>query len=267
MNSQGETADASRARSAAQPARPPSTRGRDRCRRQRSSARPRAARRAQDRTEPSSGGVATRAHAGGEQRRGRRLRDRRRGCPARGSLRLKSENASPGKVFFYGKRKATYRYSIAGAAPRDLKIQAVNRSELAGGQDLETATTSSRAECTRSAGRAPTAGRRGAARAPTSSGSAPRHGADADREPHEGDDRSVRLFPSKFPVRGTSHYWDGFGARVRPPPGPGRRRQLRAGWSPRAAAASSTAATRQAARATTWSSTARPPATTTSTCT
>ena len=45
-------------------------------------------------------------------------------------MKLKSESASPGKAFFFGKRKATYRYSIAGNEPRNLKIQAVNK-ELA----------------------------------------------------------------------------------------------------------------------------------------
>jgi hypothetical protein len=43
------------------------------------------------------------------------------------ALKLKAEAAKPGKVFFYGKRRAVYKYEIGGDRPRNIKVQAVKR--------------------------------------------------------------------------------------------------------------------------------------------
>ncbi len=77
------------------------------------------------RTRTASSSEVTAASSGGGSP-ARRVPGRERGSTSK-ALKLKSERATPNKVFFYGKRKATYHYSIAGSVRRNLKIQAVNR--------------------------------------------------------------------------------------------------------------------------------------------
>jgi murein DD-endopeptidase MepM/ murein hydrolase activator NlpD len=125
-------------------------------------------------------------------------------------LRLKSESTSPGKVFFEGVRKATYRYSIAGRRAQDLKIQAVRRRN---GRVVRTWRRDNVEPQTTHAIRWAGTNRRGGEahkgmyvfRVRDPGGRA------ADRSRTKGVAR-FRLFPNKFPVRGAHQYWDGFGA-------------------------------------------------------
>ena len=127
------------------------------------------------------------------------------------SLKLKSEHATPNKVFFFGKRKATYHYSIAGSERRNLKIQAVNR------RNWRVARTWTRRQVR--PGRVNTIRWAGTGKhgRPASAGRyvfrvRTRHGDNASRSRVDGDDRSFGLFPSKFPIRGRHTYGDGYGA-------------------------------------------------------
>jgi murein DD-endopeptidase MepM/ murein hydrolase activator NlpD len=125
-------------------------------------------------------------------------------------LRLKSESTRPGKVFFNGKRKAAYHYSIAGSGPRDLKIQVVRRRN---GRVVKTWRRHNVEPHTEHTVRwAGTNQRRGEApkgmylfrvRTPDGGIVAPSRAKGGTR---------IRLFPHKFPVRGAHQYWDGFGA-------------------------------------------------------
>jgi Peptidase family M23 len=127
-----------------------------------------------------------------------------------GSLRLKSEAAAPGKVFFNGEHKATYRYSISGDRPRNLKIQAVNRRnwrvvKVWRRNDVEPGSYKISWAGNNRHGKA---AKKGAYlfRIRT------KQGADVDRSRTKGDDRSVKFYPEKFPVRARHTYGDGFGA-------------------------------------------------------
>jgi murein DD-endopeptidase MepM/ murein hydrolase activator NlpD len=127
------------------------------------------------------------------------------------SLKLRSEDAAPDKVFVYGEHKGSFRYSIAGSEPRDLKIQAVRRRNWhvvrtwirrrvePGEQQVV------RWSGTTDKGRPP---RRGTYlfRVVT------RHGAKAERERVRHGDRSFGLYPYKFPVRARHTYGDRYGA-------------------------------------------------------
>jgi murein DD-endopeptidase MepM/ murein hydrolase activator NlpD len=164
---------------------------------------------AQEPGDPSSGGAVTPASSGGSVAGGGSGSAGGSGSGS-GKLRLKSESTSPGKVFFKGVRKATYRYSIAGRRARDLKIQAVRRRN---GRVVRTWRRDDiepqRTYAIRWAG----TNRRG--------GEAHKgmyvfrvrdaDGRVADRSQAKGVAR-FRLFPNKFPVRGRHQYWDGFGA-------------------------------------------------------
>jgi murein DD-endopeptidase MepM/ murein hydrolase activator NlpD len=126
-----------------------------------------------------------------------------------GSLKLKSENASPRKVFFYGERKATYSYSIAGSRPRNLKIQAVNKSTW------KVARTWKRSRVKPGSVHRIRWSGTGRHRRPAPAGPyvfrvRTRHGATAERR--HGADRSFSLFPYKFPLRAGHVYGDGYGA-------------------------------------------------------
>jgi len=127
-----------------------------------------------------------------------------------GSILLKAEAAAPGKAFFYGERPVVYRYTIDGDRPRNLKIQAVRRSnwrvvKVWRREDVQPGTHK-----VRWTGR----NRHG--------GSAKKgtylfrvrttHGGEIDRSRAKGDDRSFKLYPEKFPVRARHTYGDGFGA-------------------------------------------------------
>jgi murein DD-endopeptidase MepM/ murein hydrolase activator NlpD len=170
---------------------------------------------AQDASQPSSAGDSTTpasgsttAASGGSGARGGSTSSATSGSTG---LRLKSESASPGKVFFNGTRKAAYHYSIAGTRPRDLKIQAVRRRN---GQVVRTWRRDRVQPRTKHTIRWAGANRQGR--------DAPKGkyvfrirrpgGGAVDRSRTKGATRSFRLFPHKFPVRGAHEYWDGFGA-------------------------------------------------------
>ena len=127
------------------------------------------------------------------------------------ALKLKSEATAPRKAFFYGKRKATFHYSIAGQEPRNLKIQAVRRKNW---RVVRTWTRRGiepgKVHAIRWAG----TGKRGR---PAPPGTyvfrvLTRHGAKAKRGRLGGGDRSFGLFPYKFPLRARHSYGDGYGA-------------------------------------------------------
>jgi murein DD-endopeptidase MepM/ murein hydrolase activator NlpD len=127
-----------------------------------------------------------------------------------GSVRLKAESAAPSKVFFYGKTRATYRYTISGDRPRNMKIQLVNRKswrviKVWRKDDLEPGSHSVTWAGNNRQGKA---AKKGAYlfRIRT------KRGADVDRSRTKGDDRSVNFFPDKFPLRGRHSYGDGYGA-------------------------------------------------------
>ena len=162
---------------------------------------------AQDATEPSSGGGPTTAPSGENATGGAGSSPDSRSS----GLRLKSESAIPGKVFFYGTRKATYRYSIAGRRPQDLKIQAVRRRNGRVVRTWRRDQVEPGTEHTifwsgtdRQGGEV----RKGiyAFRVRKPSGGA------VERSRTKRGRRSFRLLPHKFPVRGRHGYWDGFGA-------------------------------------------------------
>lgn len=127
------------------------------------------------------------------------------------ALRLKSEATAPRKAFFYGTRKATFHYSIAGSEPRNLKIQAVRRTNW---RVVRTWTRRriepGKVHAIRWAG----AGKRGrpAPPGPYVFRVLTRHGAKAKRGRLRGGDRSFGLFPYKFPLRARHTYGDGYGA-------------------------------------------------------
>ncbi len=127
------------------------------------------------------------------------------------SLKLKSENASPGKAFYFGKRKATYRYSIAGSKPRNLKIQAVNK------KTWRVARTWKKSRVKPGSVHKIRWSGTGRHRRPAPAGKyvfrvRTRHGANASRRQVKGDDRAFALYPYKFPVRSRHVYGDGYGA-------------------------------------------------------
>jgi murein DD-endopeptidase MepM/ murein hydrolase activator NlpD len=127
------------------------------------------------------------------------------------SLKLRSEHAKPEKIFYDGKRRASYRFSIGGTEPRNLKIQAVNRRNWR----VVRTWTRERVEPGRvHAIRWSGSGKR---RRPVPAGHyvfrvRGRHGATANRSRVKGDDRSFGVFPNKFPVRARHSYGDGYGA-------------------------------------------------------
>jgi murein DD-endopeptidase MepM/ murein hydrolase activator NlpD len=126
------------------------------------------------------------------------------------SVRLKAESAAPGKVFFYGKNRARYRYTISGDRPRNMKIQLVNRKnwrvvKVWRKDDLEPGNHKVTWAGNNRHGKAAKKGTY-LFRIRT------KHGADVDRSRTKGDNRSVKFFPEKFPIRGKHTYGDGFGA-------------------------------------------------------
>jgi murein DD-endopeptidase MepM/ murein hydrolase activator NlpD len=127
-----------------------------------------------------------------------------------GSVRLKAESAAPGKVFFYGRNRATYRYTISEDRPRNMKVQLVNRKnwrvvKVWRKDNLEPGSHKVTWAGNNRDGKAAKEGTY-LFRIRT------KHGADVDRSRTKGDDRSVKFFPEKFPVRAKHSYGDGFGA-------------------------------------------------------
>jgi len=132
------------------------------------------------------------------------------GKSGRDSVRLKAESAAPGKVFFYGRNRATYRYTISEDRPRNLKVQLVNRRnwrvvKVWREDNLEPGSHKVTWAGNNRDGKAAKKGTY-LFRIRT------KHGADVDRSRTKGDDRSVKFFPEKFPVRAKHSYGDGFGA-------------------------------------------------------
>jgi murein DD-endopeptidase MepM/ murein hydrolase activator NlpD len=170
---------------------------------------------AQDASQPSSGGDSmtaasgsTTATSGGSGAGGGSASSATSGSSG---LRLKSESASPGKVFFNGTRKATYHYSIAGTRPRDVKIQAVRRRNGRVARTWRRDHVQPRTKHTIRWAGANQQGRQAPKGRYVFRIRRPGGGA-VDRSRTKGATRSFRLFPHKFPVRGAHEYWDGFGA-------------------------------------------------------
>jgi hypothetical protein len=128
------------------------------------------------------------------------------------ALRLKAEAAKPGKVFFYGRRRAVYKYKIGGDRPRNVKVQVVKRKNwnvvkvwrkkgVEPGTDQKVKWSGNN--------------RKGN---PVTKGTyffrvRTMRGADADRSRTKRTaDRSFGMYPEKFPVRARHSYGDGFGA-------------------------------------------------------
>jgi murein DD-endopeptidase MepM/ murein hydrolase activator NlpD len=174
---------------------------------------------AQDASEPSSEGGSTVASSGGGAAGAAAASNGGSGAgggsASSGSrssgLRLKSESARPGKVFFNGTRKATYHYSIAGRRARNLKIQAVRRGN---GRVVRTWRRDRVEPGTKQTIRWSGANRQGgeARKGIYRFRVRKRNGGAVDRSRTKRGDRSFRLLPYKFPVRGRHEYWDGFGA-------------------------------------------------------
>src|SRR5215207_10118309 len=139
-----------------------------------------------------------------------------KGSGGDGSILLKAEAAAPGKAFFYGERPVVYRYTIDGDRRRNLKIQAVRRSnwrvvKVWRREDVQPGTHKVRWTGRNRHG--------GAAKKGTYLFRVrTKHGGEIDRSRAKSDDRSFKLYPEKFPVRARHTYGDGFGA--------GRRRLL-----------------------------------------
>ncbi len=127
------------------------------------------------------------------------------------SLTLKSEDIAPNRVFYYGNRKAAYRYSIGGDRSRSLKIQVVRRKNWRVVRTWRKRVTPGKVHTIRWSG-SNTRGR------PVPKGTylfqvLSRRGQPADRSrTKRRGDRSSRLFPYKFPVRARHIYGDGYGA-------------------------------------------------------
>jgi hypothetical protein len=153
-------------------------------------------------SEASASGNGGSATGGGSSGRGRR---------GSSSLKLKSERAAPNKVFFYGKRKASFRYSIAGTEPRNLKIQAVRRKDW---RVVRTWTRRRVEPGEEHAIRWAGAAKKGRAAPPGTYvfRVLTRHGAKAKRGRVKGGGRSFGLYSYKFPVRARHTYGDGYGA-------------------------------------------------------
>jgi hypothetical protein len=148
-------------------------------------------------TAPGSGGTGGGTGGGG-------------GSGGTPSVRLMGESAAPGKAFFYGDHRIVYTYTIDGDRSKNLKVQAVRRSDwevvkVWRRDHVEPGTHTVRWNGVTRRGRA---AKKGAYlfRVRTM------HGEDIDRSRAKGDDRSVKLFPEKFPLRARHTYGDGYGA-------------------------------------------------------
>jgi murein DD-endopeptidase MepM/ murein hydrolase activator NlpD len=127
-----------------------------------------------------------------------------------GSMRLVGEAAHPGKAFIYGDHRITYAYTVDGARSKDLKIQAVKRKnwetvKVWRRKNVKPGTHKVRWNGITRDGKAASKGSY-LFRVRTM------RNADLDRSRAKGDDRSVKLYPAKFPVRARHTYGDGYGA-------------------------------------------------------
>lgn len=127
-----------------------------------------------------------------------------------GTMQLIAEAANPGKAFIYGDREVKYSFTLDGARAKDVKIQAVKRKnwktvKVWRRDNVQPGTHKVRWDGITSDGKAASKGAY-LFRVRTMRGN------DLDRSKAKGDDRSVKLYPAKFPVRGRHTYGDGFGA-------------------------------------------------------
>ncbi len=127
-----------------------------------------------------------------------------------GSIRLKAEKAAPGKAFFYGERPVVYRFTIDGDRARNLKIQAVRRSNWQVVKVWRRDDVTPGTHKVRWNGRNRHGG--GAKKGTYLFRVRTKHGREIDRSSAKGDDRSFKLYPEKFPIRARHTYGDGFGA-------------------------------------------------------
>lgn len=127
-----------------------------------------------------------------------------------GGLQLVAEAANPGKAFIYGDHRIKYAYTVEGDRAKDLKIQAVRRSNwktvrVWRRQNVEPGTHKVRWNGITRDGKS-------AAKGAYLFRIRTMKNADIDRSRAKGDDRSVKLYPAKFPLRGRHTYGDGYGA-------------------------------------------------------
>jgi murein DD-endopeptidase MepM/ murein hydrolase activator NlpD len=153
--------------------------------------------------DPTSSGTTDTATAGGGTGG-----DRTGG--GSGAMRLVGEAAHPGKAFIYGDRRIAYSFTVDGDRAKDLKIQAVRRSnwktvKVWRRDNVKPGTHKVRWNGVTRDGKVASKGVY-LFRVRTM------RDTDLDRSRAKGDDRSVKLYPAKFPVRGRHTYGDGFGA-------------------------------------------------------
>lgn len=132
------------------------------------------------------------------------------GGGGRGSIRLMAESAGPSKAFIYGDHRVHYAFTIDGDRSKNLKIQAVRRDDwnvvrVWRRDNLEPGTYQVRWNGV-------TRDDKAAAKGAYLFRVRTMRGADVDRSRAKGDNRSVKLYPAKFPVRARHTYGDGFGA-------------------------------------------------------
>jgi murein DD-endopeptidase MepM/ murein hydrolase activator NlpD len=132
------------------------------------------------------------------------------GRGGRGSIRLMTESAGPSKAFIYGDHKVRYAFTIDGDRSKNLKVQAVRRDDwkvvrVWRRDNLDPGTYQVRWNGV-------TRDDKAAAKGAYLFRVRTMQGDDIDRSRAKGDDRSVKLYPAKFPVRARHTYGDGFGA-------------------------------------------------------
>jgi len=127
-----------------------------------------------------------------------------------GAMRLVGEAAHPGKAFIYGDRRITYTFTVDGDRSKDLKIQAVRRSnwktvKVWRRDNVKPGTHKVRWNGVTRDGKV-------AGKGVYLFRVRTMQDTDLDRSRAKGDDRSIKLYPAKFPVRGRHSYGDGYGA-------------------------------------------------------
>jgi murein DD-endopeptidase MepM/ murein hydrolase activator NlpD len=148
---------------------------------------------------PSSGATLSSGGTGGSG-----------GDKTSGSVRLMGEAARPGKAYFYGDHRIVYTYTIDGDRPKNLKVQAVRRRDWKVVKVWRRDSVDPGTHKVRWNG--VTRGGKAASKGAYLFRVRTMHGTDLDRSRAKGDDRSVKLYPEKFPVRARHSYGDGYGA-------------------------------------------------------
>jgi hypothetical protein len=149
-------------------------------------------------TTTASGGTVGSGGSGGSGRGGS------------SSIRLMAESAGPSKAFIYGDHRVHYSFTIDGDRSKNLKVQAVRRDDwkvvrVWRRDNLEPGTYQVRWNGV-------TRDDKAAAKGAYLFRVRTMQGDDVDRSRAKGDDRSVKLYPAKFPVRARHTYGDGYGA-------------------------------------------------------